>query len=305
MQVLIDFMTQPLNKKPSALKQRTLAKPVTCTGVGLHSGKSVHMSIKPAPENHGIKFRRIDLPSSPDIKALFKMVVDTSMATVIGSDGAIVSTIEHLMASFAGIGIDNALVELDAHEVPVMDGSAGPFTHLIRQAGICTQKAPRYGFIIKKPIEIAKDGKFVGVYPSDKFKITCTIDFSHPVIQRQSYSIDVCEESFSREISTARTFGFLHELELMKMHGLARGGSLDNAIVLDEEKVINEKGLRFTDEFVRHKILDCIGDFSLLGMPLSGHVVVEKSGHAFNHEFLTRFFEAKQSWETGILFNAR
>jgi UDP-3-O-[3-hydroxymyristoyl] N-acetylglucosamine deacetylase len=300
-----DFMTQTTANNTSALRQTTLAKSLTCTGMGLHSGKTVHMIIKPAPANHGIQFKRIDLPDSPGIKALFKMVVDTSLATVIGAGGAIVSTVEHLMACFAGMGIDNALVELDAHEVPVIDGSAGPFTRHILDAGIRELEAPRYGFIIKKPIEIAQDGKFIGLYPCDTFKITYTIDFAHPVIQKQTYSIDVSRDSFYREICTARTFCFFHEVEFMKMHGLALGGSLDNAVVLDEEKVINEEGLRFPDEFVRHKILDCIGDFSLLGMPLSGHVVIEKSGHAFNHAFLTTFFASKQSWETGILLDAR
>jgi UDP-3-O-[3-hydroxymyristoyl] N-acetylglucosamine deacetylase len=283
------------------LNQRTLTRPVSCSGVGLHSGNPVYMTIKPAPENHGIKFKRTDLPDSPCITALFQMVVDTSLATVIGSNGAIVSTIEHLMASLAGTSIDNALVELDAYEVPVMDGSADPFTKLMLEAGICEQNAPRYGFIVKKPIEIEKDGKFVGVYPSPTFKITCSIDFAHPIIQKQTYAIDLSAQSFAREISPARTFGFLQELELMKLHGLARGGSLENAVVLDCDNVVNPEGLRFPDEFVRHKILDCIGDFSLLGMPLLGHVIVSKSGHAFNHAFLTEFFLNKQSWETGIL----
>ena len=273
--------------------------------MGLHSGKIVHMTLNPAPENHGIQFKRIDLPESPGIKALFKMVVDTSLATVIGSEGAIVSTIEHLMACFAGMGIDNALVELDAHEVPVFDGSAGHFARLLLDGGIQEQKAPRFGFIIKEPIEMTKDEKFIGLYPADTFKITYTIDFAHPVIQKQTYSIDVCRDSFSREICSARTFCFFHEVEFMKMHGLALGGSLDNAIVLDEKSVMNEEGLRFSDEFVRHKILDLIGDFSLLGLPISGHAVIEKSGHAFNHAFLRKFFETKQSWETGILFDAR
>lgn len=285
-----------------SINQRTLAKPATCTGVGLHSGNPVHLIIKPAPENHGIKFKRTDLPDSPCISALFKMVVDTTgLATVIGSNGAIVSTIEHLMASFAGMSIDNALVELDAYELPVMDGSAGPFTKLILEAGICEQSAPRYGFIVKKPIEIEKDGKFVGVYPSPTFRITCSIDFAHPAIRKQTYSIDVFDQSFAREISTARTFGFVQELEMMRMHGLIRGGSLENAVVLDPDKVVNPEGLRFSDEFVRHKILDCIGDFSLLGMPFLGHVIVNKSGHAFNHVFLGEFFENKQSWETAVL----
>lgn len=286
------------------LKQRTLSKPIQCSGIGLHSGNPVHMTIKPAPSNHGIKFKRIDLPNTPVIPALFHNVVDTSLATVVGAEGAIVQMIEHLMASFSGNSIDNALVEIDAYELPVMDGSAGPYTGFFKKTGITEQDSPRHGFVIKKPIEIEKDGKFVGVYPSSSFKISCTIDFTHPVIQEQSYSITVCQKTFAEEISTARTFGFLFELELMKQHGLAKGGSLENAIVLDENKVINEEGLRFKDEFVRHKILDCIGDFSLLGMPFLGHVIVKKSGHAFNHAFIKEFFANKSAWETSILDDA-
>jgi UDP-3-O-[3-hydroxymyristoyl] N-acetylglucosamine deacetylase len=286
---------------PIDQNQRTLTRAVSFSGVGLHSGHPVRLTIKPAPENHGIKFKRVDLPDTPCIAALFRMVVDTSLATVIGSNGAIVSTIEHLMASFAGICIDNALVELDAYEIPVMDGSAAPFIQSMLEAGITEQQAPRYGFIVKKPIEIEKDGKFVGIYPSNRFKITCTIDFSHPMIQKQTYVIELTPESFAQEISRARTFGFLRELELMKHHGLARGGSLENAVVLDDKEVINPEGLRFSDEFVRHKVLDCIGDFSLLGMPFLGHVMVNKSGHAFNHSFLSEFFSSKQSWDTAVL----
>ena len=281
--------------------QRTLAKAVKLRGVGLHSGKQVNMTIKSAPVNHGIKFKRTDLPDSPCVSALLQMVVDTSLATVIGSDGAIISTIEHLMSCFAGFSIDNALVELDAYEVAVMDGSAGPFAKLFCKAGIKEQESPRYCFVVKEPIELEKDGKFVGVYPDSVFKITCTIDFPHPLIQKQSYSVEVSEQTFLKEISRARTFGFLEELELMKLHGLARGGSLDNAVVLDRDKIINEEGLRFKDEFVRHKILDCIGDFSLLGMPFLGHIIVKKSGHAFNHAFLNQFFTQKRSWETRTL----
>ena len=241
------------------LNQRTLAKTVRCSGVGLHSGQTVNIIIKPAPANHGIKFKRIDLPDSPLISALFHMVVDTSLATVIGSEGAIVQTIEHLMASFAGNFIDNALVEIDAHEMPVMDGSAGPYTRLFQEAGIKKQEAPRYAFILTKPIEIERDGKFIGAYPSNAFKISYTIDFTHPAIQKQSYSITVCPKTFAKEIASARTFGFLHEFELARQLGLTKGGSLENAIVLDDTKVINTEGLRFKDEFVRHKILDCIG----------------------------------------------
>jgi UDP-3-O-[3-hydroxymyristoyl] N-acetylglucosamine deacetylase len=278
--------------------QRTLAKPASCSGIGLHSGKEVNLTIKPAPINHGIKFKRTDLPDSPSIIAHFNRVVDTSLATVIGSDGCIVSTIEHLMASFAGLSVDNALIELDAYEVPVMDGSAGPFTEIIKAAGIRSQEASRHFFVIKEQIELKDNQKSVAVYPSATFKITCSIEFDHPMIGKQSYSMEISDRIFETEISRARTFGFLHEVEYLKRFGLARGGSLENAVVIDKHQIINKDGLRYPDEFVRHKILDCLGDFSLLGMPILGHLVVDKSGHAFNHAFLEKFFAEKRSWET-------
>lgn len=279
-------------------KQRTIARPVHCSGVGVHSGKNANLTIKPAPSNHGIKFLRTDLPDCPDISAHFNMVVDTSLATVIGQDGFIISTIEHLMASFAGLSIDNALVELDTYEMPIMDGSAGPFTSLIKAAGTQEQAVPRYYFVIKEPIELEKDGKSVGMYPCSTYKITCTIEYDHALIKRQSYSAEISDQVFEREICRARTYGFLHEYEYLKRYGLARGVSLENVVAIDEHDVVNDDGLRYQDEFVRHKILDCIGDFSLLGMPLLGHVVVKKSGHAFNHAFLKKFFTQKESWET-------
>ena len=279
-------------------KQRTVAKPVSCSGVGVHSGKKVNLTINPAPDNHGIKFIRTDLQDCPIISAHFNMVVDTSMATVIGYDGFIVSTIEHLMSCFAGLSIDNALVEIDTYEMPIMDGSAGPFTFLIKEAGIKEQDALRSFFVVKEPIELKKSGKAVGIYPCSTYKITCTIEFDHVLIKKQSYSIDVSDQVFEREICRARTFGFLHEYEYLKRYGLSRGVSLENVVVIDKHDVINDDGLRYQDEFVRHKILDCIGDFSLLGMPILGHVVLYKSGHAFNHAFLKEFFAQKESWET-------
>jgi UDP-3-O-[3-hydroxymyristoyl] N-acetylglucosamine deacetylase len=279
-------------------KQRTLAKPIQCSGIGLHSGRTVHVTLNPAPINHGIRFVRLDLPGTPGVTAQFNRVVDTSLATVIGSEGAIVSTIEHLMATFAGLSIDNVLIELDAYEVPVMDGSAGPFTELICEAGIQDQGVPRQFFTLKTPVELKENGKSVGVYPSDTFRISCSIDFDHPLIGRQSLSIEITDAVFATEISRARTFGFLHEVETMKRFGLAQGGSLENAVVIDQDRIVNEDGLRFPDEFVRHKILDCLGDFSLLGMPILGHLVVAKSGHAFNHAFLEKFFASKECWET-------
>lgn len=282
-------------------QQRTLAKKVACSGIGLHSGKKVNLTIKPAPVNHGIKFIRKDLLDSPSISAHFNRVVDTSLATVIGYNGFIVSTIEHLMASFAGLSIDNAIVEIDSYEVPIMDGSAGPFTAMIKSAGIQEQHSPRFFFVIKEPIELKEEGKSVGVYPDCAYKITCSIDFNHPLIKQQSFSINLTDQIFEGEICRARTFGFLEELEYMQRYGLARGGSLENAVVIDKDHIMNADGLRFQDEFVRHKILDCIGDFSLLGMPVLGHIIVNKSGHAFNHAFLKEFFNRKQSWETRII----
>jgi len=283
------------------IHQRTLAQAVSCSGVGLHSGKTVHLTLKPAAVNHGIKFVRKDLPDNPSIPARFNCVVDTSLATVIGSNGVIVSTIEHLMACLAGLSVDNVIVELDSYEVPVMDGSAGPFTRMIQEAGIRELDAPRHFFLIKEPIELEQNGKFVGAYPADSFKITCHIEFEHPLIRRQSCTIEVGEHAFEREISSARTFGFLDEVEYMKRYGLARGGSLDNAVVIDENTILNDEGLRYQDEFVRHKLLDCIGDFSLLGMPILGHIITRKSGHAFNHAFLEKFFNEKSSWHTQTL----
>lgn len=282
-------------------RQRTIASAVGCTGVGVHSGQEVHLTIRPAPVNHGIKFKRMDLQDSPSISARFNRVVDTSLATVIGVEGFIVSTIEHLMASFAGLSVDNALVEIDAYEMPIMDGSAAAFARLIRSAGIVEQDAPRCVFLVKKPIRLEKDGKSVAAFPHPTYKITCSIEFDHPVIRTQTFSMEVTEPLFEKEISSARTFGFLHEIEYLKRFGLAKGGSLDNAIVVDKDSVLNADGLRFPDEFVRHKFLDCIGDFSLLGLPIIGHIVTHKSGHAFHHAFLEKFFSEKSSWETHVM----
>ncbi len=281
--------------------QRTLAEPVHFFGIGVHSGKAVNLTIKPSPPNSGINFLRKDLPTSPLIKAIFSRVVDTSLATVIGEGGCIVSTIEHLMACFSGLSIDNAVCELDAHEAPIMDGSAAEFARAIRSVGIVKQKAPRMYFVVKSPIELTDKDKSVCVYPARERRISCKISFAHSAIREQSLSLEISESSFIRNICDARTFGFLNELEQMQFLGLAKGGSLDNSVVIDDKGVINEGGLRHPDEFVRHKILDAIGDFSLLGMPILGHIVLHKSGHNFNHEFLKKFFASKTAWETASL----
>ncbi len=282
-------------------KQKTLAASVACSGIGVHSGRAINLTIKPAPPNHGIKFVRTDLRDAPCVPALFKMVTDTSLATVLGKDGVIVSTIEHLMAAFAGMGIDNAVIEIDGYELPIMDGSAFPFVEMINQAGVVEQPLQRCFFIIKEPIELAAEDKFVAIYPDSAFRVACTISYDNPLIGEQTCDITISQATFAKEISRARTFGFYHEYQMLKQHGLARGGSLDNTLVIDGETLLNPEGLRYDDEFVRHKILDCIGDFSLLGMPVRGRVVARKSGHLFNHQLLQKIFQNKQCWETGFL----
>ena len=281
--------------------QHTIAKTVHCSGIGVHSGNTVNLSIRPAPANHGIRFVRTDLPGRPGVSAHFKNVVDTSLATVIGAEGCIVSTVEHLMAGLTGMSIDNAIVEVDAYELPIMDGSAGPFTRLIKSAGVQIQDGPKCYFKVTKPISLSENDKSVTVHPADEFRITCTITYDHPLIGSQTCDFVVDRNAFENEICSARTFGFLHEVEMMKRYGLARGGSLENAVVIDGDHVLNDGGLRFPDEFVRHKVLDCIGDFALIGMPIMGHVVTHKSGHAFNHAFLEKFFSEKGSWDTFTL----
>ncbi len=283
----------------SYFKQKTIARNVGLSGTGVHSGKKNNITIKPAPENHGIKFQRVDLPGTAPIQALFKRVVDTSLATVIGTNGAIVSTIEHLMGSFAGLGIDNALVEMDEYEMPIMDGSAREFTQVFEAAGIVAQNLPKHFMIMKKKVRVEEQDKYVEVVPAPCFKITCSIDFDHPLIGKQKITFDRAKNNFEQEVSHARTFGFVKDIELLKRFSLGKGGSLDNAIILDKDKILNEDGLRYPDEFVRHKLLDSLGDFSLLGMPIQGHIISHKSGHTLNHKFIRQLLENTDAWETG------
>ncbi|MBW2368784.1 MAG: UDP-3-O-acyl-N-acetylglucosamine deacetylase [Deltaproteobacteria bacterium] len=281
--------------------QRTVAKPVHCTGIGMHSGKTVDLIIAPAPGNHGIKFSRTDLPESPSVTAHFHNVVDTSLATVIGHNGFIISTIEHLMACFAAFGIDNAAVSLNSYEMPIMDGSAAPFVDLIKTAGIVDQDKPRCYFVVTEAIELEQNEKFIGLYPAPQFEITYSIDYDHPLIGHQTCSLSFSEPVFETDVSRARSFGFIHEYEQLKQLGFSKGASLENVVVLDTDQVMNPDGLRYPDEMVRHKMLDCIGDFSLLGMPILGKIVARKSGHAFHYEFLKKFFSNKNAWETQVL----
>ena len=278
-------------------RQRTLKDEVGCTGIGLHSGEKVKINIRPAPSDTGIRFVRTDLGGHPMVEARFDNVFDTTLATTIGTNGCRVSTIEHLMAAFFGLGVDNAVVELDGPEVPIMDGSAAPFVFLIKSAGIREQKDPKRFIVIKKPFSVDDGDRSVAIYPCKEIKITYMIDFEHPLLRNQEYELAFSGRDFVREISSARTFGFLKDVETLKENGFAKGGSLDNAIVVDDFRIINEDGLRFKDEFVRHKILDFIGDLSIIGSAIIGHFVVKKSGHFLNQHMLRKLMEAKKHWK--------
>ncbi|MBI3185015.1 MAG: UDP-3-O-acyl-N-acetylglucosamine deacetylase [Myxococcales bacterium] len=270
----------------SSFNQRTIAETISCQGVGLHSGAQVTMRLLPAPAGHGVVFVRTDLGPPLAIKALAENVVDTSLATTLGNGGAKVGTVEHLMAALCGLGIDNVRVELDGPEVPIMDGSAGPFAYLIRTAGIRVQDEPKSFLVVKKPITVSDGDKEATLQPASRFRIDCTIDFRHPLISDQSFGLEFSDRTFIREISRARTFGFLRDVEHLRKMGLAIGGSLDNAVVVDEFSILNPDGLRFPDEFVRHKVLDAMGDLALFGRPVIGHLKVLKSGHALNHRLV-------------------
>jgi UDP-3-O-[3-hydroxymyristoyl] N-acetylglucosamine deacetylase len=278
-------------------KQRTLKDEIGCTGIGLHSGEKIRINIRPAPCDTGIRFVRIDLPGHPIIEARFDNVFDTTLATSIGFDGCRVSTIEHLMAAFYGLGIDNAVVELDGPEVPIMDGSSAPFVFLVKSAGIKEQRDPKRFIVIKKTFKIDDGNRSICVYPSKELKISYMIDFQHPLLRNQEFELHFSGGDFVREISKARTFGFLKDVETLKANGFARGGSLDNAVVIDDFRIINEDGLRFKDEFVRHKVLDFIGDLSLIQAPIIGHFVVKKSGHFLNQQMLASLMQSKKHWK--------
>lgn len=277
--------------------QRTIAESVGCVGIGLHSGRKVSLKVRPAPVDNGIVFIRTDLPSSPVIKASVENVVDTTHATTIGKDHIRVSTIEHLMASFAGLGIDNAFVEVDAPEVPIMDGSAGPLLFLLKSGGIRIQHTSKRFLVIKKSVRVGNEKGWAELSPSKEFKVSCSVEFDHPILQKQAYHMNFSDTNFEKELSMARTFGFLHEVEYLRSQGLIKGGSLDNAIVIDDFKVLNEGGLRFSDEFVRHKMLDAIGDISILGMPVIGHLSLHKSGHRLNFELAKKVINDPKSWK--------
>ncbi|MBN2420465.1 MAG: UDP-3-O-acyl-N-acetylglucosamine deacetylase [Deltaproteobacteria bacterium] len=278
-------------------RQRTLRDSVGCTGIGLHSGQKVRMTIKPAPPDTGIRFIRKDLPGKRVIEAHFDNVSNTTMCTVIGDNGNHVSTIEHLMAAFFGFGIDNAIVEIDGPEVPIMDGSSAPFIFLLKSAGIKEHRKPKEFILIKKTINVQEGNRSITIRPSKELKISFAIDFHHPLIKNQQYAFSFSGKGFIDEISRARTFGFLKDIEALREAGLARGGSLDNAIVIDDFKVINQDGLRYDDEFVRHKILDFLGDIAVMGTPIIGHFIVNRSGHSLNHAMLKKLASSQRHWK--------
>ena len=279
------------------LRQRTIAEEISCTGIGLHSGKKVKLTIKPAPPNSGISFERIDISPSCNVKASFDNVVATNMATTIGFNGYSVSTVEHIMAAFFGMGIDNVLVQVDGEEIPIMDGSCAPFVFLVKNAGFTMQNSHKKFLLVKKSVKIEDGNRSVKLNPSDELKITYKIDFDHPLIKNQSYEISFSQSTFINEISTARTFGFLKDVQTLRNNGLAKGGSLDNAIVVDEFRVLNDDGLRYKNEFVRHKLLDFVGDLAILGYIPIGHFVVKRSGHSLNQKLLKHFMTQKKCWE--------
>ena len=281
------------------INQRTLKNVIRATGVGLHTGEKVYLTLRPAAADTGIIFRRVDLPEPVEIPAVPENVGDTTLSTTLIKDGIRVSTVEHLLSALAGLGIDNAYIDLNAPEVPIMDGSAGPFVFLVQSAGIQEQKAPKRFIRIKKPIVIEEDDKWVRFEPFEGFKVSFTIDFDHPVFkdQNQTAMIDFSTTSFVKEVSRARTFGFMSQIENLRANNLALGGSLDNAVVVDEYRVLNEDGLRYVDEFVKHKILDSIGDLYLLGHSLIGAFSGHKSGHALNNRLLRELLANQEAWE--------
>ena len=281
------------------LRQRTLKNVIRATGVGLHSGEKVYLTLRPAPVDAGIVFRRVDLDPVVEIPARADLVTETMLCTGLSQAGGKVMTVEHLMSALAGLGIDNAYVELSAPEVPIMDGSSGPFVFLLQSAGIAEQAAPKRFMRIREAVEVRDGDKVARFEPHDGFRIGFTVEFDHPAIptSRSRAEVDFSTSSYVREVSRARTFGFMRDLEFMRERNLGLGGSMDNAIVLDEFRVLNEDGLRYADEFVRHKILDAVGDLYLAGRPIIGAFEGFKSGHALNNKLVRALLARPEAWE--------
>ena len=281
------------------IKQRTLKNTIRATGVGLHTGDKVYLTLRPAEANTGIKFRRVDLDPPVIIDATPENVGETMLSTTLVAGDVKISTIEHLLSAFAGLGIDNAMIDVSAAEVPIMDGSAGPFVFLLQSAGVEEQGSPKQYIRIKRSVRVEDGDKWAAFEPFKGFKVTFTIDFEHPAFEDhvKTATMDFSSTTFVKEVSRARTFGFMKDIEMLRENNLALGGSLDNAIVVDDDKVINEDGLRYADEFVKHKILDAIGDLYLLGYSLIGEFTGYKSGHGLNNKLLRALLNDKDAWE--------
>ena len=282
------------------IRQRTLKNVIKATGVGLHTGDKVFLTLRPAAANTGIVFRRVDLPEPVEIEARPQNVGETTLSTTLVKGSVRISTVEHLLSALAGLGIDNAYVDVSAAEVPIMDGSAGPFVFLIQSAGVEEQNVPKRFIRIKRALRVEDGDKWACFEPYDGFKVTFTIDFDHPAFRSdtQTASIDFSSTSFVKEVSRARTFGFMRDIEALRKRRLALGGSMDNAIVVDNYRILNEDGLRYADEFVKHKILDAIGDLYLLGHSLIGSFTGYKSGHGLNNQLLRELLTQKDAWES-------
>jgi UDP-3-O-[3-hydroxymyristoyl] N-acetylglucosamine deacetylase len=274
--------------------QHTLRRHISCVGIGLHSGNKVNLTLKPAPPDFGIRFRRTDL-GNLEVPATVHNLAGIQLATGLARDEVSVETVEHLLAALVSLGVDNVIVELNSPEVPIMDGSAAPFIYLIQEAGVKKQPAHRKYLKIMRPIMISRGDKRIALYPSEHFKVTYSISYDHPMLRHQSRTLRITEESFIEELAPARTFTFLKDVEMLRQNGLALGGSLDNAIVLGETGVLNN-ALRFEDEFVRHKILDAVGDLALVGYPVIGHLFAHRAGHALHTEFAAKILEETHAW---------
>ncbi len=282
------------------MKQRTIKQPIATTGVGLHKGNKVQLTLRPAPVNTGLVFRRVDLKPAVDIRADAELVRDTRMCTcLINDDNVRVSTVEHLLAAIAAMGIDNLIVEVNSHEIPIMDGSSHPFIYLLQNAGIEEQGAAKKFIRIKEAVRVEEGDKWAELLPHDGFRIDFAIDFDHPAIAdtNQVVSMDFSTQSFLKDISRARTFGFMKDIETLRANNLALGGSFDNAVVLDEFRILNSDGLRYDDEFVKHKILDAVGDLYMGGHAILGHLRAFKSGHALNNQLLRAVLQNQEAWE--------
>ena len=277
------------------MHQRTLAGPIEFSGIGLHTGEQASLRVLPAPAGKGIVFRRVDLDNF-ELRADVASVARVAYATTLMSRGVWISTVEHLLSALYGTGIDNAYIELDNFEVPILDGSAFPYTEAIARAGIIRQRAPRQYMRITKPFVLEEGDKTLGIYPSDTFTIKYDIDFPHPLIGKQSLEVQLRGANYAQHIAPARTFGFYHEVEKLQAGGLIRGGSLENAIVLTEKGMLNDTSLRFPDEFVRHKTLDLLGDFALIGQPVLGSLVANRAGHALHTRFVAELLESTSHW---------